>query len=135
MNQAEYTESAAVQAIKTLMWSETVDLPKNSHEMIASFVPDDLRHQEGQCLDQFYDEGDLKAETHERIRLDLGAFVRDNWADLQGIEPEQAGHDFILSRNETGAGFGSHRTKTDEERDAGERLRVAAQRFTPIGLY
>lgn len=39
------------------------------------------------------------------ITEDCEAFCLANWADLSGLDPEQCGHDFALTRNGHGAGF------------------------------
>jgi hypothetical protein len=50
---------------------------------------------------------DIDFDTARQITLDCEAFITDN-AELladERITPEQAGHDFALTRNHHGAGF------------------------------
>jgi hypothetical protein len=44
-------------------------------------------------------------DTIAKARADCADFVNENSAALEGIDPEQAGHDFFLTRNRHGAGF------------------------------
>jgi len=43
--------------------------------------------------------------SRDSIREDCAAFANANRDDLKGLDPEQAGHDFALTRNHHGAGF------------------------------
>jgi hypothetical protein len=44
-------------------------------------------------------------ESIEQACADRADFVNANAEALEGIDPEQAGHDFYLTRNRHGAGF------------------------------
>lgn len=62
-------------------------------------------------LDDTYGPDDISEQTLAQMRGDCEAFTRDNAADLElyysGLDygPEQAGHDFWLTREGHGAGF------------------------------
>ena len=58
---------------------------------------------DGRPLDDDYDVSDI-ADTSE-AEADCADFVEANSTDLEGMSPEQAGHDFCLTRNRHGAGF------------------------------
>lgn len=59
------------------------------------------------ALDRSYDESDLSGECRAKMAADCKAFQRQNAEDLaeSGLDDEQAGHDFWLTRNGHGAGF------------------------------
>lgn len=56
-------------------------------------------------LDANYDRDDIAPEAMEQIIEDCKLFVNSNAHLLKDISPEQAGHDFWLTRNGHGAGF------------------------------
>lgn len=61
-------------------------------------------------------------ETSRRsIEADCADFVRANRADLDGLDPAQAGHDFAMSRNGSDLGF-----LRRDLGDLGDRLHLAA---------
>lgn len=73
------------QYVATLLWSETDD---------------------GQePLDDTYDADDMAPEALTSIREDCAGFVDLAAVQLEGMDPGQAGHDFLLTRNGHGAGF------------------------------
>lgn len=45
------------------------------------------------------------AEATQRMSAELAAFMEANAEDLKGLQLEQIGHDFILTRNHHGTGF------------------------------
>lgn len=78
--------------IETALWSETDDT--------------------GQPLEDTFAPSDLDPEALARMQADCAAFYGEHWAIiLEGPcrgryeGPEQAGHDFWLTRNSHGAGF------------------------------
>lgn len=48
---------------------------------------------------------DWSMEAQTRAEADCLAFTTANASDLEDMEPEQAGHDYWLTRNGHGAGF------------------------------
>jgi hypothetical protein len=46
-------------------------------------------------------------QSREMIRGECDSFAAGNWELLEGLDPEQAGHDFALTRNGAGEGFWS----------------------------
>lgn len=135
MNQEEYVEAAAEQALETLLWSEVIDLPADGDEVILPSVPEDMRDQQGKPFDSFYEARDLQDVTINKIKSDVRKFVEANWLDLWLSQPEQAGHDFILARNETGSGFTSHVYSDEIQREVWQRLQASAEKFNLISLY
>lgn len=61
--------------------------------------------QEGTPLDDLCDASDLKADVLDEMRTDCAHFIMANRADLRGLDPAQAGHDFWLTSRGHGAGF------------------------------
>ena len=60
-------------------------------------------------LDKNHDLSDIAPETVQKAAEDCARFQEENAADLADdladIDDEQAGHDFLLTRNHHGAGF------------------------------
>lgn len=56
-------------------------------------------------LDDEYGEDDLSPDALAEIASECNDFYDANAADLADMSPEQAGHDFYLTRNGHGAGF------------------------------
>ena len=86
-------------------WTNTEDAPP-----LAKPLPRDGR--------SFSDEATQKA------RSDCEKFVKDNAELLRGLDSEQCGHDFWLTRNHHGAGFWDRGLG-----DQGKQLTRAAQKF------
>ena len=80
-------------------------------------------------LDDTYSVSDLSAEALAEITQDCEAFAADNADDLADWTPEQAGHDFYLTRNGHGTGF------WDRGHEAGDRLSAAAKVYGTSDLY
>ena len=81
-------------------------------------------------LDSNYGASDVSPSALESILVEVSDFVSANRADLEGWDPEQAGHDFYLTRNRHGAGF------WDRGRgDAGDRLTEAAHVYGSSEFY
>ena len=88
--------------------------------------------EEGNALDSDSDHGSesVAPATLDEMRADCADFLESNEADLSGMSPEQAGHDFWLTRNRHGAGFW--------DRDIGEAGRLltdACAEFGEVYLY
>lgn len=68
---------------------------------------------DGEPLDATFTIDDLTDEARESMLADVTGFLAACWGDtwddftidLTGIEPEQIGHDYWLTRNRHGAGF------------------------------
>lgn len=56
-------------------------------------------------LDEAYGPDDVSVEALSEIERECIDFYGANAADLADMSPEQAGHDFYLTRNGHGAGF------------------------------
>jgi hypothetical protein len=83
----------------------------------------------GLPLDENYDESDLAPETRAEFERDCADFQESNADDLAGIDPEQAGHDFWLTRNGHGAGFWDRGLG-----ELGERLSKASKVYGSVDL-
>lgn len=83
----------------------------------------------GQPLDENYDETDLTPETLAEFKRDCEAFQEANAADLEHLDPAQAGHDFWLTRNGHGAGFWDRGLG-----ELGERLSKASKVYGSVDL-
>jgi hypothetical protein len=92
----------------------------------------------GEPLDKNYTADDLAPEAREQMLADVVAFLQGCWGDtweefsidLTGIEPEQIGHDFWLTRNHHGAGFWDRGLG-----EAGDKLTTFAHTFGDCHLY
>lgn len=60
--------------------------------------------------------------SFKRVVAECKAFVESEWTDLAGLSPDQAGHDFWLTRNGHGAGYYDRGLGT-----VGDRLTAAAK--------
>lgn len=60
---------------------------------------------DGNPMDGTYSVSDVAPEERTKWREEIANFVTANAEDLNGIELEQIGHDFTLTRNGHGAGF------------------------------
>lgn len=97
----------------------------------------------GNPLDDNYTVFDIAPETLEAMARDCAAFQRDNEADLHACygvmgpygarpgSPENAGHDFWLTRNGHGAGFWDG----DWTEPQAERLTAASKVYGEVSLY
>ena len=63
--------------------------------------------EEGEPLDNAYTEADFSEDANARIYTECNRFlmVANEHKLLEGIDMEQAGHDFWLTRNGNGSGF------------------------------
>jgi hypothetical protein len=83
------------------------------------------------ALDALYGYDDIDAETLAGMRADIVDFLTLVYAgDLVGIDPEQIGHDFWLTRNGHGAGFWDRGLG-----ERGERLTKWAKTYGEVNLY
>lgn len=69
-------------------------------------------------------------DDKQTLRAELEEFILNNSDDLDGIEYEQIGHDFILTRNHHGAGFWDRGLG-----ERGERLTKACDPYGSIHAY
>lgn len=92
---------------------------------LRSSVDDD-----GEPLDARFDWRDVSFVSLVRMRSELGDFVRANLSDLDGMDPEQAGHGFWLTRNRHGVGFWDRGLG-----DRGDRLSDASKVYGSSDLY
>lgn len=85
---------------------------------------------DGEPLDGLYRPEDITGDGVAEMTADCVDFAAGNVADLHGMDPEQAGHDFWLTRNGHGAGFWDRGLG-----DRGERLSKAATVYGESCLY
>lgn len=108
---AEYDVDAFLNAyIECALWSSTGD--------------------DAAPLDDNYGPDDISPECLANMRETCTDFIDANIEDLAGIDPEQAGHDFWLTRTGHGAGFWDRGLG-----DKGERLSRAAKVYRSVDLY
>ncbi|GAA5172539.1 hypothetical protein GCM10023321_72520 [Pseudonocardia eucalypti] len=96
--------------VETALWSSTGD--------------------DGDTLDGLYTADDLDPDALAEMRSDCKDFARSNIADLDGMDPAQAGHDFWLTRNRHGAGFWYRGLG-----DLGDRLTTDAHAWGSVDLF
>lgn len=94
----EYTKAMYRHAIRSLLWSETISVPEDME------VPDWYQAMDGENFDAHYGIDDVE-DNNDELYSDVVDFVTRAWGLIHDMDPEQVGHDFILSRNHHGAGF------------------------------
>lgn len=87
---------------------------------------------DGKPLDRDFNLEDISDETIQKMIADCAKFQADHADDISGY-PEQAGHDFWLTRNRHGAGFWDPGRPWED--GAGDRLTQAAHAFGEVYLY
>ncbi len=131
----EYVEAAVTGYIDAMLWSEgcngTAPLSVCDHLGKTG----DERSDCDKSLEYLnYGECDLSGEAYAAIREDVVNFVTDNWADLYGrnawMPGEQAGQDFLFTRNGHGAGFWDRGLG-----DRGQRLTESAKAWGDMNAY
>lgn len=81
-------------------------------------------------LDSLYSPDDFAPEALKQCRKDCKDFQQNNKKDLLGLDQEQCGQDFWLTRNHHGAGFWDRGLGV-----LGDRLTKAAQVYGSSYLY
>ena len=103
------------------------------NEFIAQYIRTALwscHDDDGRPLDATFGTDSIGESARAAMAADCAAFIQDNQADLEGIDPGQAGHDFWLTRNGHGAGFWDRGLGA-----VGDRLTEASQRYPEIDLW
>lgn len=85
---------------------------------------------DGTPLDATHGPDDIAIEALDSMRRDVEDFAHANAHDLRDIDPEQAGHDFWLTRNRHGAGFWDRGLG-----EIGQRLTDASRPWGSSDLY
>lgn len=107
---------------------------------------DESDEQGGEPMDDNYDANDIHPHSHEAMDHDVDGFVAGLEPHLREAvlnNPEQAGHDFWLTRNGHGVGFRdrgpdeytAHNPETGEEDDVSRELHAAAITHGNTYLY
>lgn len=86
--------------------------------------------EDGDPLDGTYGPDDLAPAARTESAADVADFVISNWTDLRTMSPEQAGHDFLLTRNRHGAGFWDRGLG-----EVGDRLTAACKPYGEASFY
>lgn len=86
--------------------------------------------EDGEPLDSQYNVSDIDSDGENAMWGDVLDFAAANIADLRGMDPGQAGHDFLLTRDGHGAGFWDRGLG-----ERGDRLSAAARVYGDSGLY
>jgi hypothetical protein len=81
-------------------------------------------------LDENYCTDDFAPEAIEEMTVELTDFLQANWQDVAQLDPEQVGHDFVLTRNGHGAGFWDRGLG-----DVGDRLTEACKPYGTADPY
>jgi hypothetical protein len=77
-----------------------------------------------------WEASDIVAASVTEFAQDLADFWHGNHPDLQGLNPEQVGHDFVLTRNGHGAGFWDRGLG-----ELGDRLTAMCRPYGTFDLY
>lgn len=96
-------------------------------ECLAWSTPD-YENPLGECLDAYGFE--WSERSREEMRALVDGFIEANSDDLDGLDYEQIGHDFILTANRHGAGFWDRGLG-----ERGERLTEMAHPYGEISAY
>jgi len=107
----------------------TIDVDAMAEEYMATALWSSL-DDDGKPLDDEYGTDDIDESSRDEMRADCQSFAESNIADLMGMDPVQAGHDFWLTRNGHGAGFWDRGLG-----DRGDRLTAASEPFGDSDLY
>ena len=83
---------------------------------------------DGLPLDRDYDIEDIAEESYKKASSDCEKFKKMAGALLDGLEMEEVGHDFWLTRAGHGAGFWDG----DYEEDVGEKLTNISKKFPEV---
>jgi hypothetical protein len=73
--------------------------------------------------------GEFTSEAQARAQVECKAFMYRALPYMQAWTPEQAGHDFWLTRNGHGSGF------WDRQLEGGDVLTAIAKTFGELGVY
>lgn len=110
-------------------WRDAVnEMDADCSEGGAHEVADPEDHSE--MLDDEYGTDDIDESSRDEMRADCQSFAESNIADLAGMDPGQAGHDFWLTRNHHGAGFWDRGLGA-----RGDRLTASAEPYGESNLY
>lgn len=103
---------------------------------------DESNESGGEPLDKNYATYDIPEPVRDRLLTECVDFITANQADLEfwldawpDGGPEQAGHDFWLTRNGHGAGFWDRFARGTAQGAAGDRLSDASKVYGEIDLY
>lgn len=91
---------------------------------------DESNESGGDPLDDNYSPDDIAPDALASAIADCKAFQEAHADDLSGLDSEQAGHDFWLTRNGHGAGFWDRGLG-----ELGERLSKASEAYGSVDLY
>lgn len=86
--------------------------------------------EDGEPLDATYTSDDLDESARVSIDEDVRDFVIAQWEDVRDLDPEQVGHDFLLTRDHHGTGFWDRGLG-----DRGDRLTKASHPYGDSGAY
>ncbi|GAA2812916.1 hypothetical protein [Saccharopolyspora taberi] len=99
MSVEEYIEEMANGYAECLLWQayyvDYHDVDCNRTECECGTTP----------MDEDFTTEDFHEDLWDKIKEDCKDFFDSNWPDLGGIDPQQAGHDFMLTRQGHGTGF------------------------------
>ena len=81
------------------------DLDDFFHHYLICALWSSIADPEGTPMDDEHDSDDIPEQVQSSMKAECLDFIMGNLGDLADITPEQAGHDFWLTRNGHGAGF------------------------------
>lgn len=99
--------------VEALLWTTSMSEEDDRSLLDLNYSPDDLSH-----------------ASDAAIVADIIDFVEGNAEDLHGMNPGQAGHDFLLTRNGHGTGFWDRGLG-----DKGDRLADASRVYGETNAY
>lgn len=111
-------------------------MPSQAEQFLSAYIEcalwsstDNADDSGGEPLDKNYDADDLAPECLAEFKRDCEGFQEANADDLAGLDIEQAGHDFWLTRNGHGAGFWDRGLG-----ELGDRLSKASKVYGSVDL-
>lgn len=131
---AAYVEEVVTGYIGAMLWSESCNgsAPATVCDHLGWTGDAAYNCDKSLSHDLNYGECDLSGAAYDEIRKDVADFVCGNWNDLylRGMDGDQAGHDFLLTRNGHGVGFWDRGLG-----ERGQRLTAASEPYGTMNAY
>lgn len=126
----DYVDAFWEAYVDCALWSSVVPYGELKRAGLVDAGDDDYDDDDYRPLDDYVSEDDLSPASEAEWRVDVDAFIADQWHDLRHLTPASAGHDFWLTRNGHGAGFWDRGYG-----DRGQRLTDAAKAYGEVSPY
>ncbi len=120
----------------TVKGSDTVEDPMLRHYLVTALWAsnDESTEAGGEPLDKNHGIQDFTAEAMNKAKADCESFTQKAGDLTAGVDPEQVGHDFFLTRNGHGAGFWD-RPELYGGKENADKLTALAKQFGSATPY